>query len=494
MKFNKKEPIMIDLSNSENVTDMVFSLGKMLEACEYKQERIILQLGAIDLERPQMLGLKSLILATGSELVCVHTESSMTKLTAIELDIVVYEENKEQEKSNTIKELVSNSNDVLTEIITENENRYQEMSTKDTNDSEHDDLIDSLMSNVQGVTQELERKLNAETLNEVQCSEIEPVPPLEQTAVQEEPFIQEEPQYQNEFASLSNNTPFLEPLSQETSSAEHAPEQKLDDNITGAYISDIVDESDRSGMRAVIKLKKDAKINAILNYLYKNSDLQCAFNANMVAIADGKPKLLSLREILQYYVVYQQKVIYNRTKYDLEAALKKEHILEGLLIAIKNIDEVIKIIKSSKNTTEAKIELMNRFTLTDVQAQAILDMRLARLTNLEVNKLETELARLKDLIKRYTEILKSPRMQMKIVRKEILEIAKSFGKGRQSNFMPVDAEVDEDDDGGEAVEELIEDVQKERKAKIYKYGLSNYKKYMEINSQDDLYKSFKNVA
>lgn len=288
MKFNKKEPIMIDLSNSENVTDMVFSLGKMLEACEYKQERIILQLGAIDLERPQMLGLKSLILATGSELVCVHTESSMTKLTAIELDIVVYEENKEQEKSNTIKELVSNSNDVLTEIITENENRYQEMSAKDTNDSEHDDLIDSLMSNVQGVTQELERKLNAETLNEVQCSEIEPVPPLEQTAVQEEPFIQEEPQYQNEFASLSNNTPFLEPLSQETSSAEHAPEQKLDDNITGAYISDIVPPNDDLLEKEFLINESTSTIEGDTIYIKQTlrSGQVVSFDGNVIIIGD----------------------------------------------------------------------------------------------------------------------------------------------------------------------------------------------------------------
>ena len=206
------------------------------------------------------------------------------------------------------------------------------------------------------------------------------------------------------------------------------------------YIQDIVDESDRSGMRAVIKLKKDAKINAILAALYKGSDLQCSFNVNMVAIADGKPKLLSLLEILDYYVKYQQKVIYNRTKYDLEAALKKEHILEGLVIAINNIDEVIAIIKKSKNVTDAKIQLINRFVLTDVQAQAILDMRLARLTSLEVDKLMTELNRLKDLIKRYTEILKNPKMQMSIVKSEIMEIAKKYGRDRRTQFMDDDNE------------------------------------------------------
>ncbi len=216
-------------------------------------------------------------------------------------------------------------------------------------------------------------------------------------------------------------------------------------DTTGVFanVGDIVDESDRSGMRAVIKLKKDAKVNNIINALYKSTDLQTSFNVNMVAIADGKPKLLSLPEILQYYVNYQQKVIYNRTKYDLEVALKKEHILEGLLVAIQNIDEVVRIIKASKNTTEAKITLMQRFTLTDVQAQAILDMRLARLTSLEVDKLITELNRLKDLIKRYTEILKSPRMQMKIVKKEVLEIAKNYGGERHSSFVDVDEDIPE---------------------------------------------------
>ena len=221
---------------------------------------------------------------------------------------------------------------------------------------------------------------------------------------------------------------------------------KLKENDTTgvlSYISEIVDESDRAGMRAVIKLKKDAKVNAIIQLLYKNSDLECNFNANMVAIADGRPKLLSLREILEYYVNYQQKVIYNRTKYDLEVALKKEHILEGLLVAIKNIDEVVRIIKSSKNTTDAKLTLMSTFTLTDVQAQAILDMRLARLTNLEVTKLETELSRLKDLIKRYTEILKNPKMQLKLVKKETMEIGKNYGHARKTEFNAPHDEVEE---------------------------------------------------
>ncbi len=223
-----------------------------------------------------------------------------------------------------------------------------------------------------------------------------------------------------------------------------------DEDQTGtlSYISDIVDESDRAGMRAVIKLKKDAKVNSILAMLYKSTDLQVSFNTNMVAIADGKPKLLSILQILDYYVKYQQKIIYNRTKYDLEACLKKEHILEGLLIAIKAIDEVVKIIKESKNVTDAKITLMTTFKLSDVQAQAILDMRLARLTSLEVERLITELNRLKDLIARFTEILKNPKLQMKIVKKEILEIADKYGSDRKTEIIDDNLDVPEEEGAG----------------------------------------------
>ena len=201
------------------------------------------------------------------------------------------------------------------------------------------------------------------------------------------------------------------------------------------FIQDIIDESDRNGIRAVIKLKKDANINAILAILYKSTELQCNFNANIVAIADGRPKQLTLTEILEYYVNYQQSVILNRTKFDLEACLKKEHILEGLLVAINNIDEVVKIIKQSKSTTDAKVTLMKTFTLTDVQAQAILDMRLARLTSLEVNKLVYELERLKLLIKKYTAIIKSPILQMQTVKEEIIKIRNEYGNERRTHFL-----------------------------------------------------------
>lgn len=202
-----------------------------------------------------------------------------------------------------------------------------------------------------------------------------------------------------------------------------------------SYIQDIVDESDRNGIRAVIKLKRDANVNAILGILYKSTELQCNFNANIVAIADGKPRQLGLLEILDYYVNYQQSVILNRTKFDLEACLKKEHILEGLLIAINNIDEVVRIIKSSKSTTDAKVTLMSTFNLSDVQAQAILDMRLARLTSLEVNKLIYELERLRLLIKKYTAIIKSPILQMQTVKEEMLKIRDDYGTDRRTHFL-----------------------------------------------------------
>ena len=200
-------------------------------------------------------------------------------------------------------------------------------------------------------------------------------------------------------------------------------------------ISEIVDESDRHGLRAVIKLKKDANVKAILKYLYNKSDLQTNFNVNMVAIAEGKPKLLSLLEIIDYYVKYQRNVVYNRTKFDLDAAEKRKHILDGLLIAIKNIDAVIKIIKTSKSTVEAKQRLIEKFYLSDVQAQAILDMRLARLTSLEVNKLVNELENLIKLIAELKSILESEKKLMNVVKKELIQIKKTYGTPRKTEII-----------------------------------------------------------
>ena len=202
-----------------------------------------------------------------------------------------------------------------------------------------------------------------------------------------------------------------------------------------APISDIRDESDRQGIRAVVCLKKDADAEMIRNFLFKYTDLQTTIGVNMVAIADGKPRQMGLLQILKYYIDYQRDVILKRTKYDLEAAEERANILEGLLIAIQNIDEVIHIIKTSKSTIDAKKNLINRFDLNEKQAQAILDMRLARLTNLEVYKIEEELASLRKLIKELKAIIKSEKLQMGIVKKEMLEIKKKFGSKRLTEIV-----------------------------------------------------------
>ena len=207
-------------------------------------------------------------------------------------------------------------------------------------------------------------------------------------------------------------------------------------------IADVVDESDRNGMRALIKLKKDADAKAILNYLYKNTDLEVSFGINMVAIADGKPCQLGLLEIISYYVNYQREVVLRRSKFELDRAKERAHVLEGLIVAVKNIDEVIKIIKSADNTADAREKLKARFSLTDVQATAILDLRLARLTKLEVTKLETELEELKKKIKDLTEIIASKAKQMHIVKSELNVIKKKYAEDRRSNIIIGGKELD----------------------------------------------------
>lgn len=201
-----------------------------------------------------------------------------------------------------------------------------------------------------------------------------------------------------------------------------------------ACISEITDESDRNGMRAIIKLKKEANPQKVLEYLYKNTNLEIQFGINMVAIAGGKPKQLGLLEIISYYVEYQREIIVRRSKFDLDKAKERAHIVEGLLIAIKNIDEVIRIIKKSQSVSEAKQKLKDRFKLSERQTQAILDMRLSRLVNLEKEKLELELKNLKELIDELTKILASKARQYGVVKKEILEIKKKYATKRRSSF------------------------------------------------------------
>ena len=202
-----------------------------------------------------------------------------------------------------------------------------------------------------------------------------------------------------------------------------------------AGIDYVADESDRTGMRAVIRVKKDADIPAILKILSKYTDLEVTFGINMVVIADGKPQQLGLLDIIRHYVKYQQQVVLKRTLFDLHQAEQRCHILEGLIVAVQNIDEVIAIIKKSESTSDARTRLMERFSLSEVQAQAILDLRLARLTKLEIYKLETELAELKKLIKKLTAISKSKEKQLEVVKEEITEIKEAYPSPRRSRLV-----------------------------------------------------------
>ncbi len=202
-----------------------------------------------------------------------------------------------------------------------------------------------------------------------------------------------------------------------------------------AGIADIVDESDRQGMRAVITLKKDADVDAVINCLLKCTDLECTFGINMVAIAGGKPRQLGLLDIIRYYTQYQQKVILRRCKFELKEALARCHILEGLIIGVHNVDEVVKIIKTSESTPDARRRLMERFALSEKQAQAILDLRLARLAKLEVTKLEQELAQLKIRIAELQKIIADKSLQMEIVKSEMLAIKRKYKCDRRTKIV-----------------------------------------------------------
>ena len=208
-----------------------------------------------------------------------------------------------------------------------------------------------------------------------------------------------------------------------------------------ARIGEIRDESDRMGMRAVIEVKKDADAEKILQYHYKYSDLQVTFGVNMVAIADGKPQTLGLKEILCHYIRHQENVVTRRTKFDLDAAERREHILEGLMVAIANIDEVIALIRAAKSPKEAKEGLMKRFELTDIQAQAILDLRLQRLTNLERLAIEKEYKEVGRLIKEYKGILSSEEKLRAVIRREMLAIKEKYAVPRRTRLIQGEEEI-----------------------------------------------------
>ena len=207
-------------------------------------------------------------------------------------------------------------------------------------------------------------------------------------------------------------------------------------------VSAIRDESNREGMRIVIELKKDVNPNVILNRLYKHTQLQATYSMIMIALVNGEPKILKLVEIIDEYLKHQRIVITRRTKFDLAKAEARAHILEGLLIALDNIDEVIKVIRSSYN--DAKEKLMVRFGLSEVQAQAILDMRLARLQGLEREKIENEHNELMEKIAYYKSILADEHKLMGVIKDELLEIKHKYGDGRRTKIVADDGGIDEE--------------------------------------------------
>ena len=210
-------------------------------------------------------------------------------------------------------------------------------------------------------------------------------------------------------------------------------------------ISDIRDESDRHGMRIVIDLKRDVQPQVVLNFLYKHTQLQDTFGVIMLALVHGEPKILSLREMLYWYIEHQKDVVTRRTKYDLDKSLARAHILEGLLKALDNIDEIVHIIRHSKDTPTAKQELMDRFAFSDKQAQAILDMRLARLTNLEADKLLAEYQELEKTIAYLQSILADEKLLTSVIKDELSAIRDKFGDERRTEIGILDGEIDVED-------------------------------------------------
>jgi DNA gyrase subunit A len=198
--------------------------------------------------------------------------------------------------------------------------------------------------------------------------------------------------------------------------------------ITG--ISDIKDESDRDGMRIVIELKRDGQPRVVLNQLHKHTQLQGTFGGNMLALVKNRPRVLTLKEMIELYIDHRQEVIRRRTQFDLEEAEKRAHILEGLKIALDHIDEIIALIKKSANVDAAREGLMAKFKLSEIQAQAILDMRLQRLTGLERKKIEDEYIEVIKLIEKLKGILASPRKIMEIIKGEVLELRKKHAEAR----------------------------------------------------------------
>jgi DNA gyrase subunit A len=201
-------------------------------------------------------------------------------------------------------------------------------------------------------------------------------------------------------------------------------------------IADIRDESDREGMRLVIELKRDAVAKVVLNNLYKHTPMQDTFGVIMLALVDGVPRILNLKEMMQYYIRHRNEIVLRRTQYDLNAAEKRAHILEGLKICLDNLDEVITTIRQSPDTPTAQSRLIERFGLSEVQAKAILEMRLQRLTGMERQKIDDEYRETLALIEELKSILESPARQMEIIRTELLKVSEVYGDARRTELRP----------------------------------------------------------
>ncbi|MDR0560727.1 MAG: DNA gyrase subunit A, partial [Prevotellaceae bacterium] len=221
--------------------------------------------------------------------------------------------------------------------------------------------------------------------------------------------------------------------------AELANEKKIEGI---AYVND---ESDRQGMRIVVKVKYDAVANVVLNNLFKHTQLQSSFPVNNIALVDGRPRQLNLKQIIEYYVRHRHEVVVRRTQFELEQAEKRAHILEGLLIALDHLDEVIALIRASKTPDEAREGLMARFNLSEVQASAIIEMRLRQLTGLERDKLNNEYAELQKLIAELKAVLADTNLQMQIIKDELADIKARFGDERKTDVVPTAEEFNPED-------------------------------------------------
>ena len=211
--------------------------------------------------------------------------------------------------------------------------------------------------------------------------------------------------------------------------ADLVNEKKLED------ISDIRDESDRDGLRVVIELKRDANAQVVLNNLYKHTQMETTFGVIMLALVQGRPQVLTLKDVIEKFIAHRNQVVVRRSKYELEEAEKRAHILEGYIIALDNIDAIIKLIKASKDVETAKTGLMKNFKLSEIQAKAILEMRLQRLTGLERKKIEDEYRETIKQIERLKAILKSKQLQLEIIKEELLEVRKKYGDERRTEIV-----------------------------------------------------------